>query len=152
MRYYSQTFCFCTGLLDYACVSLLKPDIQPNRENRMWRLRLLSVHFSGIVNASAVFQPVIGGRVRHLQWGRCSLIKSMQHVYLTNKSICKDSLISHHSGIFRRSNSWRHYLFPNASVKNKEWIKCTTFCPMLLNSEKKVLIRLVGPLAIRAAQ
>lgn len=42
--------------------------------------------------------------------------------------------------------------FPNASVKTEQCIKCTTFCPMLLSSEEKVLIGLVRPVVVSALQ
>lgn len=127
--------------------SLLKPDVQPNRQNTMWRLRLLSIHSTGIVNASAVFQPLIGSRVRHLR-----LMKSPPRKFLTNKSVCKDKMISHHSDMFSRSNSWRHYLSPNASVKSERWIKQTVYSPRRLASKKRALKEGVGPVVESAAQ
>lgn len=118
-RCYSQTFLLLHWVCSIMHASLLKSDVQPNRENRMWRLRLLTIHFTRIVNASALFQPLIGSRVRHLQWSWRSLMKSTSYDFLTNKSIWKDRMISHRGGVFSTSNSWRHHLFPNASVRNE---------------------------------
>lgn len=112
----SRVFCFCPCGATL-CMCLLKSDIQGNGENTKWRVRFLTVHFTGIVNAFVVFHPLIGGAARHLQQGWSSLMKSAPYDFLTNKSICQDRMISHHSGVFGRSHSWRRLFLSCLSQK-----------------------------------
>lgn len=114
--------------------SLFKARQSNQTEKKKLRLKLLTVNSTKIVNASEVLQPLIGDRVRHLQQGCCSLMKSAMYDFLANKSISEDGMIFHHSGICGSGGSWRHPPFPpNVLVKNELQIKCSTFCPMLLS-------------------